>query len=284
MNKVTNYSMQTILILLISLCMQFLLANEQSNNENTSLHKARSNLSIAFDKYKDGDIAAAKQNLKQASEWLQKATAHSKSEKVKIEAKKLASEIDSFHSTLKHSSEQQQNAMARFWHRATSLIKRESEHLMHSYTASLNDNKTMKHLLNAKMQFYVADHDLFVSHNSDEARVELNDSIDNLVKAKKIARPELKSHIQDLINNIKTLIALTESNKDSWKKDQIVHALDKAINNLTNAEKSATPATILRLKLLEKDLNLLKSDIKKAGIKTKYDAITTDLNSIIKNI
>jgi len=284
MNKIKNHPIPYILILLISLSMQSLRADEKINVENSSLHEARSNLSIAFDKYNDGDIAAAKQNLKQASEWLKKATAHSQSDKVKIEAKKLASEIDNFHSTLKHSSEQQQNLMVRFWHRATSLIKRESEHLIHNYTKSSNDNRTVKYLLDAKMQFYVADHDLFVSHNSNDARQELNNSLDNLVEANAIARPELKTHIQNLIDNTKTLIILTEASKQSWKNNKLIHSLDKAINNLATAEKNATPATILRFKLLEKDIRQLKFDIQKTSIKNRYDSIMTDLNRIIKNI
>lgn len=287
MNNVKHYPIPLIFILLMSLCMQPLLAEEQSNeeqsnNDNTYLHVARNQLSIAFDKYNDGDITASKQSLRRASDWLNKAVTHSKSDKVKIEAQKLASEIDSFRLTLNHSSEQ--NDIARFWHQATSLIKRETELLIHSYITSLNDNITLRHLLDAKMHFYTADHDLFVSHDLGDAKQELNDSLKYLNQAVAIARPELKTGINNLTNNLKTLISLTESSNEPWKNDTLVDSLEKAINNITNAESSATPPTKLRLKSIEQNIHQLKLDVQKTNIKTRYDLIMADLTQAINNI
>ncbi len=284
MKNVKNYPVSFIFILLMSLLIQPVLANEQTDSDKSSLHTARDHLSTAFKKYNNGDITAAKQSLKQASELLSKATEHSKSDKVKSEAEKLSKEIDNFRSTLNKSSEQHQNTLVRFWHRVTSLIKRESDHIIHSYTKSQNDNVTLKYILNAKMSFYVADHDLFVSHESKDVKQELNDSIKNLVKADEIARADIKIDIQKLISNIKTLVKLTDTNKESWKKDDLVHSLEKAIGNLAKAKANATPATVLRLNLLEKNINQLKLDIQKMNLKTRYDSIMVGFNQIIKNI
>ncbi len=284
MNIIKKYSFFLSLILFVFVYTQTVLAKDQTDNDNSSLHTARDHLSDAFKKYNSGDINSAKQNLKQASDWLDKAISHSKSDKVKSEAKKLSTEIKNFRDTLEHSSEQQQNALSRFWHRVTSLIKRESDHIIHSYTKSQNDNTTLKYILNAKMNFYVADHDLFVSHDPKNAIKELDGSLKNLVEAEAIANPDLKTRIQKIIKNIKTLQQLTGSDKVIWKKDKTVHSLDKAISNLTTAEASATPATILKLKLLEKNILQVKNDIQKSNIKLKYDLIMADFKQIIDNI
>lgn len=284
MNKAKKYSYLFIFILMISFFMQPLQAEKQITNDKSSLHTARNYLSTAFENYNKGNVTTARKNLKQASEWLNKAIEHSKSDKVKTEAEKLSIEIEKFRSTLKNSSKKQQNSMARFWHRATSLIKRESEHIIHSYTESQNDNITLKYILNAKMNFYVADHDLFVSHDSKDSEKELNESLRNLTKADEIARPDIKIFIQKLMTNIKTLVKLTESSKECWKKDKLVHSLDKAISNLTSAEISASPATTLKIKLLEKNIYQLKLDIQKTNLKTRYDSIMIDFKQIINNI
>ena len=282
MNKVKHHPILFIFLFLLSLYVQPLLAVEQINTDNTALHEARKQLSIAFDKYRDGDIAAAKHNLKLANEWLNKAKANIKSEKVKTEANKLASEIEHFRSTLTHSTEQ--DDLARFWHQATSLIKRESEHLIHSYTESSNNNRTLKHLLDAKMHFYTAEHDLFVSHDTKDAQQELNNSLEYLAEANEIARADLKSSIENLTRNIKGLIPLTESSKKSWIMDNLVQSLEKATTHLTSAEQNATPAINIRLKTIKQNIRQLKLDVQKTSIKTRYDSIMADFARTINNI
>jgi hypothetical protein len=268
MSNVKHQPVLFIFFLLSSLYIQPLLAIEQLNNDNTALHEARTQLSLAFDKYNDGDITAAKQNLKLASEWLNRAEANIKADKVKIEARKLASELDNFRSTLMQSTEH--DGMARFWHRATSLIKRESEHLIHSYTESANNNRILKHLLDAKMHFYTAEHDLFVSHDSKDAQQELNNSLNYLTEANAIARPDLKPRIQNLTSDIKVV--------------NLVHSLNKATTHLTNAEKNATPATKLRLKSIKQNIHQLKLDVQKTSIKTRYESIMANFTRTINNI
>jgi len=282
MNKLKHSLIILIYIVLMSSYLQPILAEEQSDYDNTYLKVARNQLSIAFDKFNDGDIAGSKKSLNKASDWLYKAVAHSKYDKVKIEAEKLASEIDRFRQKLSHSSEQ--NDMVRFWHQATSLIVRESEQLIHSYIKSSNDNKILRRLLDAKMHFFIADHDLFVSHDLKNALQELNNSLKYLGQADSIAKPELEARLNILINKIKALKSRTESNKESWKDDKLIGSLDKAIYNITNAESSATPSINLRLKSIEQNIYQLKLDMQKTNIKSKYDSIMADFILAIKNI
>lgn len=233
-------SFQFTLILLTFLCTLSLHAEteEPTNSENTYLHVARNQLTIAFDEYRKGNISGSQKSLKKASEWLYKSVNHSKSDKVQLESKKLAVEIDSFRLTLNKSSGQ--NDLVRFLHQTSSLVKRESEHLIHSYTESSNNSRTLKHLLDAKMHFYSADHDLFVSHDSADAKLELETSLEYLDEAKTIARPDLKTHVENLIKHIRGLILLTESNNDNWEKNSLVISLDQSVKNLTKAEAVAS--------------------------------------------
>ena len=178
MNTFKHRLIKYIFIIILPLCYQSLLADEQVKNNNTYLNTARTQLNIAYDNYKKGDIPTSKQNLKHASKWLHLGVQHSKAEIVKATAKKLAKDIDSFRLTLNKSSEKKD--VARFWHQASSLIQRESEHLIHSYTESSDNNKIMKYLLDAKMHFYTAEHDIFLSHDSIDAKVELKKALESL--------------------------------------------------------------------------------------------------------
>lgn len=269
-------------LFLISLSYQSVQAAEQDKYENTYLNVARTQLNIAFENYNKGNIAASKKNLKHASEWLYKAVEHSQSDIVKVEAKKLAVEIDRFRSTLNKSSGK--NGMARFWHQVTSLIKRESEHLIYNYTETLTHNRILKYLLDAKMHYSTADHDLFISHNSNDAKLELSKSLEYLVQAESLAKPESKLFVKNLIISIKELISRSELNKSAWKQDALIHSLNNAINNLSEAESVASRSDRLRVELIKKSISKLKKDTLKTSLKTKYESIMVDFSRAINNI
>lgn len=188
-HTVTKY----IVILLLPLCYQSVFAEELARSKNTYLNVSRTQLNLAFKNYNKGDISASKNNLKHASDWLNKAVEHSRSETIKVEAQKLATSIDNFRLTLNKSSKK--NDMARFWHQATSLIKRESEHLIHSYSESSTNNEILRYLLDAKMHFYTAEHDLFFSHDSNDVNLELKKSLNYLSQAEKLFRSTKKLNV-----------------------------------------------------------------------------------------
>ena len=282
MNIVKDAVIKYILILLLALCSQVLLAAESAKDESTYLNVARTQLNIAFENYSKGDISASKRNLKHASDWLYKAVQHSQSDIVKVEAKKLAADIDSFRSTLNKSSEK--NDMARFWHQATTLIKRESEHLIHSYAESSTNSKILRHLLDARMHFYIADHDLFVSHDSKDANLELSRSLDYLAQTEALTKSKLKPYVNRLITSINELISLSELNKQGWKEDTLIHSLESAINNINDAESFASPPIRLRLELIKQSISRLKKDALKTSLKVKYDSIKADFSRAINDI
>ncbi|MCW8933896.1 MAG: hypothetical protein OQK98_04150 [Gammaproteobacteria bacterium] len=255
---------------------------QPTNSENTYLHVARNQLTIAFEEYNKGNIPESRKSLKKASEWLYKAVNHSKSDKVKLESKKLATEIDSFLLTLNKTPEE--NNLGQFLHQASSLIKRESEHLFHSYTESSNNNRTLKHLLDAKMHFYRADHDIFVSHDSSDAKLELESALEYLDEASAIARADIKPLVNKLAQKVNNLILLTESNQNNWKQNNLVISLDRSVKNLNNAKKIATPADKLRLNLIIDNIDQIKLGIQKNNIKIKYNSILLDFTVTINSI
>ena len=271
-----------ILVLLILFFHQALLAGEPAKDKNTYLEVARTQLSLAFDNYNKSDITAAKENLKHASKWLNLAEEHSRSETVKSEAKKLAVEISKFRLTLNKSSEK--NDMARFWHQTTSLIKRESEHLLHSYIEQSTRNKILKHLLDAKMHFYTAEHDIFFSHDSNDAILELTKSLEYLSQAESLATPEFNAYIKNLISSINELKSLSEQNKDAWKQDDLIHSLENAVNNLNKAQSVASPPAKLRIESIKQAILKLKKDVLLTSLKVKYDLIMSDFRRTINNI
>lgn len=254
---------------------------------NTYLNVARNELSIAYEKYNEGKISESKKDLKRASDWLYNAVNHSKSEKVKLEAKKLAIKIDQFQVTLSRSSEK--NSIEKFLHHASSLILRESEQLYHSYTASANDNKTLKYLLDARMHFYNADHDLFISHDKVSTQEELDESIKNLEEANLVARPELKLQIAKLKDNIRNLLAITEADDEYLNRAELVNALDKAIIQLAEVKSIFSGNHDLdkdytQLEKILENTRQLKIAAQKNNIKNDYDSIMNDFVTVINDI
>ena len=268
-----------IIMLLLPLCYQSLFAEELAKNKNTYLAVSRVQLNLAFENYNKGDIAASKNNLEHASDWLNKAVEHSHSETIKVQAQKLAESIDSFRLTLNKSS--QKSDITRFWHLSTSLIKRESEHLIHSYNESSTNNEIMKYLLDAKMHFYNAEYDLFISHNTKNVNLELRKSLEYLSQAENLAKSNIKESVNHLITNINELISLSDSNKNAWKQASLIYSLEKAISNLSEAESVASSSTGLRIESIKKTISKLKQHVLKRSLKVKYDLIMADFRRSI---
>lgn len=257
-----------------------------SNNEideHNYLNEARLKLGEAFDSYKKGEIDTTKRNLEVATEFLNKAAQNSKAEKSGKEIRKLAAEIDAFKEKLTQSSKPHENSIARFWHRTTSIIKREADHLIHSYVEQSIAGKTLKHLLDAKMHLFTAEHDLFVSHDAEDAEDELSQVLNDLNEANEVANPAIKNRVIALSENIKFLKEnLTK--KGIWENDSVVKALDNALVELNNVNENTTPTIKLRIELLKIDINTLRTDVQKTNIRNDYDSAMATLQNIINGL
>lgn len=255
-----------------------------SGSEEKSLDIAREKLSNAFDSYKNGDIDATERNLKQATEWLKKASRSSKTEKARAEAHKLAMEIDSFKGQLNRLSEQQENDLARFWHRVTSLISRETDELIHRYVELSTAEKTLKYLLDAKMHLFTAEHDLFVSHEAEDAGEELGMVLDYLKEGGQVARPAIRDRLAALSKDIRLLKDNINTKQAIWKNDSVIQALDKALQDLAEADKNASPALKIQIDAVKTDIHALRVDVARNNIKNNYESAMATLQKIIHEL
>jgi ribosomal protein S20 len=256
----------------------------QSNNNTIALSEARINLKIAFDSYRKGDIAATEKNLKAASEWLDKAAQNSKTEKAREEARKLAAEINEFKGNIQQDSEQHEHGLARFWHRTTSIIKREYDHLVHSYLELSHTETLLKHLLDAKLHLFTAEHDLLVSHNAVDAKDELSMVLDYLDEAVAVAKPTSRDSIIALSKDIRLLHETINTEKKIWKNDSVTHALDKVLVDLAGANENASPTVQHRIELLVSDILTLRADVERDNIRNDYEAAMAALQNIINGL
>lgn len=286
----------SILMFLLFICISLPVLSQEEDNQNnlnakdysdisvSPLRKAHLNLESAVDSFNEDDIDATKQHLEMASKWLNKASQNSRSDKAKEESRQLAIEIDSFKEKINKESEQHENSLARFWHQTTSIIKRETDQLIHSYVKLSIAEKTLNHLLDAKMHLYRAKYDLFVSHDEDDAGEELSKVLNYMNEAIEVAEPGKHSEIINLSKDIQRLKDNVTKKKDSWESDSEIIALDKALENLNEAKQNASPTIKLRIESLKADLNTLRDDIEKNNIKNDYESAMAKLNNIIVNL
>ena len=256
-------------------------AEALSDSEGDVLNEARSKLENAFSSYRKGDIEATRYNLKMATEWLNKAAQESSTEKVREEARKLAAGISIFEENISHASGQHDNSLARFWHQATSIIKRETDQLVHSYVQSAIAEKILKSLLDAKMHLFTAEHDLFISHDEEDAIEEMDNVLYYLDKANRVDFPATQDKIVALSKDVQLLKESMNSQKRAWESGSIIHSLDKALDNLTEVEKIASPAVKLRIESLKIDVYALRIDVERSNIKNGYDSAMAQLKEII---
>ena len=255
-----------------------------SDSEGNFLDKARVKLGYAFDAYRKGDIDTTRVNLKAATEWLHKAEQSSSSETARDEASNLAAEIEKFKVKLNDASEKEENSLARFWHRATSIMKRETDQLINDYIELSISEKTLKPLLDAKMHLFTAEHDLFVSHDAEDAGEELGDTLEYLVEASQIARPAIQQRIISLSGDIKFLREKLSTTKEIWINDSVINSLDKAIDSLADASESVSPKVKLRIELINADIRALRLDIERDNIKNNYETAMATLRNIINEL
>ena len=79
-------------------------------------------------------------------------------------------------------------------------------------------------------------------------------------------------------------MSLLDTHKSPWKKDNLIHSLEKALINLKQADSAASPSTKLQLKLIKKNISDLKLDIQKTNLRKKYESVLVDFSRAINNL
>ncbi|HBH36052.1 MAG TPA: hypothetical protein DDW45_06720 [Gammaproteobacteria bacterium] len=247
-----------------------------SVESNHPLAMTHQELKQAYENFNKGDIDRVQKDLNAASQWLQQ-TSVSDNTKTKDEAAALVKEIQALQQKISHPSAGHEGAIARIWHRSSALVDHEIQHMTKSWSDVSTANKTMKYLLNAKLHFNYAEHDLFTSHDSDNANKELSYTITYLDEADKIAIPRVRQQIASIKKDIQ---ALASSHANAHEQQNIINALDMASASIHQASQSAVPLIQARLKSLAKEIGSLKNDIAMLEYKQQYDAILEKLRKL----
>ncbi len=249
-----------------------------------SLSAARDQLEQAFSSYRDQDIEATRNHLRQARDLLDQSVLNSASQTVKTEAKKLVDEIESFEQKLVAGSAEEEGSIARFWRRATSFIRRETEQLLHQYIELSQNEKTFKHLLDAKMHLFIAEHDLFVSNDTRDAYEELDKVLVDLDLASQQAVGQFKPQVDELTEKVTALRKLMSASEESWLGSEVIEHLQNAHSDLLLAEQTAKPETSLQISIIRHQIESLRREEETRNLRNDYDAIMEDLKLIISKL
>lgn len=257
--------------------------NETADEKNP-LDISRIKLGRAFDDYRKGDLDSARRELNAAIEWLRIATQTSKTEKVRDEAQNLSVEIEAFEKDLNNTSAGKESDLARFWHRVTSIIKREANQLIHSYVELSIAEKTLKHLLDAKLHFFNAEHELFVSCDTEEAGEELNKTIQYLDEAIEVARSSIREQVVLIKKDVELLKEEIDTTINIRANNSLIVTLDNLLEGLEEVNEDVPPNLELRLDQIKADIRTLRSEAGKNSVKNKYDMIMRELHKVINQL
>jgi hypothetical protein len=247
-----------------------------SVGSNHPLAMAHHELEQAQDNFNKGDIEAVQRELNAAGKWLQQ-PGLSDNVKTKDEAAALVQEIQQLQQKISQPSAEHEGAIARIWHRSSALVEHEIQHMKKSWSDVSTANKTIKYLLNAKLHFNYAEHDLFAAYDSGDASKELSYTLTYLDEADKVAIPRVRQQISVIKKDIQ---ALANSHTSSHGQQDIINALDMASASIHHASHSAVPLIQTRLKSLAVEIDSLKSDIGMLEHRQQYDAIMKKMRQL----
>ncbi len=130
----------------------------------------------------------------------------------------------------------------------------------------------------------MAQHDLFVTHNDEDAIKELDNVLDYLDDASQVAKPFIKKKILNLSKNIYVLKEQINPEQKAWINNDLVLSLKQAMDKLTKAKNIASPRIKLRIESLETEIQLLRVDVERSNIKNDYELSLVKLRGIINEL
>lgn len=246
---------------------------------NHPLAMAHQELKNAYDHFGKKELEAVHKDLKAANQWLQN-NAVSKNAKTKEEAAILIKEIELFQQRIDQPAEEKEGAIARLYHRGTALVQREAQHALKNWDKASATNATLRQLIDAKLHFHYAEHELFVSHDIEDANEELSKTIEYLDRANETALPAVKQKIVVIKKEVQEL-ATNHTTPNIVEQQKIIQALDTAHTALQQASKGVTATEIQnRLSTITNTITRLKKDIGTLENKQYYDSIMDKINKV----
>ncbi len=253
-----------------------------SVEKNHPLAMAHEQLKKAYEDYNKGDLAAVQKELNIASQWLQNSNI-SQDTKTRDEAARLNSDIQQLQQkisrpgTQKKPEEEHESAISRIWHRSTALVEREIQQAAKGWAETTAANKTLKYLVDARLHFHYAEHDLFISRNREKANSELQQTLLYLDRASKVANPEAQQKIMALRAEIQSLASTAKPDPEQVR---IINALNTAQTAIQDSSQGAPAEIRNRLTRIATDISQLKQDIGSLENKQHYEAIMQKLQAL----
>jgi hypothetical protein len=252
------------------------ISQAESLDSNHPLAMAHQELKQAYADFNKGDMKSVQKDLDAASKWLQDSKI-SNNIKTMDEVTKLVGEIQTLHKKSINTSDEHEGMLARIWHRSSALVEHEVQHIAKSWKSASIENEIYKHLLDARLYFRFAEHELFISHNPKKTKEALNDTIEYLDKADKIANSNIHEKITVIKKDIQTL---ENSDINTSEQQNIINALETASASLQKVNQDSAPRIQARLKTLTTQIEDLKNEIGVLGLRQKYDAIMERLHEL----
>lgn len=165
---------------------------------------AQTHLRGAAKNYHDEYYSAAKADLAQASEWLQRASKNA-DKKSRKEAQKLARDINALKDRLGTETDSHAHTFGDFLHRNAVLIEREAEDLWLRYKQQQSANTTLRKLLDAKTHLYYAEYNFGEGRDVGIAGKELAAADRYLEEALSEADPPVRERINQLREQVRAL-------------------------------------------------------------------------------
>jgi len=244
------------------------------------ISKAQQSLEHAQQNYKQGDLVSVKQNLQEAKKWLESSQI-SENTKRNSEAKKLASEIVELENQLSGSTDENESTLSRLWHRSTALVEHELQSVNKRWNEASSASESYKYILDARLHFDYAEHELFVSHDNENAKEEIKLTLDYLEQAKQVANPSAVNKIDQLQKEIGVL---NNRKPDQVEKQKLADLLILAAENLQQARKGSGPLMDSELEKIGKQIEALTSNLDNLLSREKYQIIMTKLIQIDKDL
>ena len=245
---------------------------------NHPLAMAHQELKQAHVDLNKGNIDAVQKDLDVASKWLQNSKI-SNNPKIRNEAAKLAHEIQILHKELIHPSDKHEGALARLWYRSTALVEHEVQRITKSWKYSSTANRTLKHLLDARLHFSYAEHELFRSHDVENANEELNKTVAYLDKASEVATPRVREKIATIKKDIQRLPTSPANTND---EQMIIQALKEASASIDKASNSVSLEIQARSKKIVLEIRNLKKDVIMLERRQQYNSMMERLRQVDK--
>ncbi len=257
-----------------------------SRDDDTSIQTkypvsmAQQSLEYAKQNYKQGDIESVKKKLQEAKKWLVDSQS-SENAKSNMEAIKLANEITKLEKQLNGTTYQNESMLSRLWHRSTALVEHELQLVKKHWNEASSASESYKYILDARLHFDYAEHELFVSHDNANAEEEIKLTLNYLEQAKIVANPSAINKIDQIQKEIGTL---NNFQPDQAEKQKLSVLLESAAESLQQARKSTGPLMDSELENISRQIATLKNNLGNLLSREKHQIIMGKLTQLDKDL